>query len=260
MQPTARVSSKINDASKMLTDPILQTAILLYSSYKSGVKGSCKPHSIIELASSIGDGVALIRVEGPKFKGSVFVYNNVVAAAILEVNGELLTGDDVLKYLEDAEGMCMLEAFMLDVSSMDERSKNFFEEMIMKPIVEEASVEAEEIEVLSLKIVDKYGEGPFSILYRGKLGERDVIIKLPRYPEESVGVVSESNYRLVQSAGVALKLRHIDEEVLYKSLSMKGYNETLAKALIRYRGNIVPVILAGSGNFRVRWFEAVHGN
>ncbi|MEB3861153.1 MAG: hypothetical protein GSR84_02905 [Desulfurococcales archaeon] len=261
--PAIKLTKKIDEASARLADPLVQTKLILYSSYQASIRGDCNLPSVLEKAMEyVGDAIGMLKLDTPKFRATIFIYNGIVAAAILERGSETLYGRDALTYLEDYKDKCIVEIFSLNTGAMDEDTVGFFREVIIDPTqdVEEAEARQEEGGqpqvapvvnlALGIKLGDKVGGGPFSTTYEAEdLAGTKLIVKTPRYPDDVMAVVAETDFRLVQSASITMKLRYVNELLLYRGLRARNYNETLAKSMVRYRENIVPVVLV-SGNFR----------
>ncbi|MCE4602794.1 MAG: hypothetical protein F7C08_01610 [Desulfurococcales archaeon] len=260
--PAIKFTKKIDEASTRLADPLVQTKLILYSSYQASIRGDCNLASVIEKAMEhVGDAIGMLKIDTPKFRSTLFIYNGIVASAILERGSETLYGRDALAYLEDYKDKCIVEIFSLNTGAMDEDTIRFFREVIIDPtqdVVEEEAKRQEEQPqavpvvnlALGIKLGDKVGSGPFSVIYEAEdLSGARLVVKTPRYPDDVMAVVAETDFRLVQSASITMKLRYVNEFLLYRGLRARNYNETLAKSMVRYRENIAPVTLV-SGNFR----------
>lgn len=259
--PAIKYTKKIDEASARFADPLVQTKLILYSSYQASIKGDCNLEEMLDKAAEyIGDSIGMLKLDTPKFRATLFIYNNVIAAAILERGSETLYGKDALVYLEDYKDRCIVEVFTLNTGAMDEDTVKFFREVIIDPTQEavEREVKAEAapaqtVQVnlaLGIKLGEKLGESPFTVIYEGEdLTGAKLIVKTPRYPEDVMAVVAESDFRLIQSASITMKLRYVNEFLLYRGLRARNYNETLAKSIVKYRENITPVAVV-SGNFR----------
>ncbi len=249
------VSSRINEASKRLSDPLIQTKILLYSSYKTSFKTECSLESIVNsIAEHLNSHVGIVKIEAANIKGTVYLYDHGIAAAVAETSSTFY-GRDALALLEDSQGTCTVTVFTLDLDLLDEETKNVFVQEVIEPVKEASSKKGPETReegriLVSIKILDRIASSTFSEIYEAETYDgRRIIVKIPRYPEEVDAVVSEARFRLIQEAFNSMKLRYVNELLLMKGLKSRGYNELLAKSLVRYREHVAPVILV-SGNFR----------